>query len=169
MTMAVRLVVLLALSAVAPATLAQEAAFVIRHTEKEATGDDPGLTPGGREMALGWSRMLANANIDIVFHTDAKRARETGTIIAEALGTERIETPMADITAVMDLLEFDHADDKVLIVGHTETIPGILSGLGVDETVEIPSDDYRNLFLVTFAQDRTPTLTRLRLPHSDLE
>ncbi len=168
MTMAVRLVVLLVLSAVAPAALAQEAAFVIRHAEKEATDDDPGLTPRGREMALGWSRMLANADIDTVLHTDAKRARETGTIIAEALGTERIETPMADITAVTDLLEFDHAEDRVLIVGHTETIPGILSGLGVQETIEITPDDYRNLFLVTFTEDRAPTLTRLRLPQSDL-
>lgn len=113
--------------------------------------------------------MLADSGIDIVLHTDAQRARETGSIIAEALRTERVETPMADITAVMDLLEFDHADDKVLIVGHTETIPGILSGLGLDEPIEIASDDYRNLFLVTFGQDRVPTITRLRLPQSDLE
>lgn len=164
MAMSLRLIMVMGFLAIAPAVAAQERAFIIRHAEKEATGADPGLTAAGREMASNWSRMLASAGIDIVLHTDARRSRETGSIIAQALGVGRSETAMADVAGLFDLLEFDHAEDNVLIVAHTETIPGILARLGVEENVRIASDDYRNLFAVTFGESGEASLVRLRLP-----
>ena len=146
-----------------PAT-SQEMAFVIRHAEKEATGEDPALTAAGRGMAQDWSRMLTGSGVKVVMNTNARRSRETGNIIATALGVEQVEVPMADIAGLFDLLTFDYDQQAVLIIAHTETIPAILSRMGVREKVEIEDDDYRRLFLVTPAANHSATLVKLRLP-----
>lgn len=142
----------------------QEMAFVVRHAEKEAAGDDPALTAAGRGMAQDWSRMLKGSGIKAVINTDARRSRETGNIIATALGVEQVEVPMADIAGLLDLLTFDYDGQIVLIVAHTETIPAILSRMGVQEKVEIANDDYRRLFLVMGAANDERTLVKLGLP-----
>ena len=142
----------------------QEVAFVIRHAEKEPAGKDPALTAAGRSMAKDWSRMLKGSGVEIVINTDARRSRETGKIIASELGVEQAEVSMADIAGLFDLLTFDHDDQNVLIIAHTETIPTILSRMGVRHKVDIATDDYRNLFLVTSTAKDEKSLVKLRLP-----
>jgi len=143
---------------------AQEMVFLIRHAEKEASGKDPKLTGAGRERAGDWADMLQFGGIDVVFTSDATRTRETGQIISESLDVPRKEVSREDVAGLMDLLEFDHADEKVLIVGHAETIPLILSRLGVSDMIEISQDDYANLLVVTPGPDDEPALVRLRMP-----
>jgi len=142
----------------------QNMALVIRHAEKEAVGKDPALTAAGRGTAQDWSKMLMGSGVEIVIHTDARRSRETGKIIASALGVEQAEVPMADIAGLFDLLTFDYEEQNVLIIAHTETIPAILSRLGVQEKVEIAANDYKNLFLVISAANSQGALVKLRLP-----
>ena len=89
-------------------------------------GADPDITEAGRDRAAAWARLLSDAGLDLVITSDAKRTRETGGIIAEHLGLPTDSLPAADVAGLVDMLEFDHAEDRVLIVGHTETIPGML-------------------------------------------
>jgi hypothetical protein len=37
----------------------------------------------------------------------------------------------------------------VLVVGHSNTVPAILRGLGVTDVADIPDTEYDNLFIVT--------------------
>jgi phosphohistidine phosphatase SixA len=143
---------------------AQEMVFLIRHAEKEASGKDPKLTGAGRERAGDWADMLQFGGIDVVFTSDTTRTRETGQIISESLDVPRKEVSREDVAGLMDLPEFDHADEKVLIVGHAETIPSILSGLGVRNTVEVSQDDFANLFIVTAGDEGAPRMIRLIMP-----
>jgi phosphohistidine phosphatase SixA len=142
---------------------AQEAVFVIRHAEKRQ-GDDPELTVAGRARAVAWAGMLGPAGIDAVLTTEARRTRQTGAIIAGALDVGHAELPMADIAGLTDRLVFDHAEDRVLVVGHTETIPAILSGLGVPEAIEIGQEEFDRLFIVAFFEGGAPSLVALRMP-----
>ncbi|MFD0981021.1 SixA phosphatase family protein [Tropicimonas aquimaris] len=146
------------------AATAQEMVFVIRHGEKEAEGDDPPLTAAGRRRAEAWADLLKTSGIDIVLHTDAARSRETGEIIAASLDMERTEVPMTDTAGLMDLLVFDHAEDTVLVIAHTETIPGILFQLGVETPPDVKDDDFANLFLVAPVGDGAPVFVVLRMP-----
>lgn len=41
---------------------AQDVAYVVRHAEKELTGDDPSITVEGRARAAAWAEMLQNAS-----------------------------------------------------------------------------------------------------------
>ncbi|SFB80526.1 histidine phosphatase family protein [Tropicimonas isoalkanivorans] len=148
----------------APPMGAQEAVFLIRHGEKQATGEDPGLTGAGQARAAAWAGMLASAGIDAVITTEARRTRETGDIVAQALDVERTEVAVSDVTGVLDLLGFDYAEDRVLVVGHAETIPSILSGLGVREAPEIGQEVFDTMFVVVPASDGAPVLTHLHMP-----
>lgn len=151
-----------ALFAAAVPVVAQEAVLIIRHGEKQA-GEDPGLTGAGRARAARWAVLAREAGIDAVLTSDARRTRETGTIIADTLGVSRAERPVDDTAGLVDLITFDHAEDTVLVVAHTETIPGLLAGLGVVEPVTVEQDDFASLFVVTgFEGD--PVLVRLRMP-----
>jgi broad specificity phosphatase PhoE len=161
-------VAIFAMIASAASVEAQEMVFVIRHAEKHGTGDDPGLTDAGRARANAWADLLSHADIAHVITTDAKRTRETGGIIAEALDVAQTQVAMTDVTGLVDLLGFDHADDRVLVVGHTETIPSILAGLGHLDLVEIDQNDYANLFIVMPASGGDQFLTHIRMPELTL-
>lgn len=151
----------LAFLMVVPAS-AQDRVFVIRHAEK-AEGVDPPLTPQGRERAARWGALLSDAGIDVVIHTDAARSRETAGIVSEALGVAPVELPLNDTAGITDLIEFDHEDDTVLIVAHTETIPGLLVRLGTSVDVAIGEDDFASLFIVS-PEPEEADLLRLRMP-----
>ncbi|MDA7427154.1 phosphoglycerate mutase family protein [Primorskyibacter aestuariivivens] len=142
---------------------AQEAVFLIRHAEKEM-GDDPALTEAGRIRATRWALMLEQAGINAVITTDARRTQETGGIIAEALDLPMGEIDRRDIAGLIDLMSFDHEEDRVLVVAHRETIPSILSALGLFDAVSIAEDDFANLFTVTGLATDAPVLVHQRMP-----
>jgi phosphohistidine phosphatase SixA len=143
---------------------AQEPVYIIRHGEKEVSEPDPRLTAAGRERAAKWSDMVRLAEIDVVITSNAKRTRETGEIIAEQLTVPQKQLPANDVAGVIDLIQFDHEDDTVLVVGHAETIPSILSALGVTDPVEVNQDDFANMFIVTAGAEGVPRLLRLVMP-----
>jgi phosphohistidine phosphatase SixA len=150
------------LAGVPLAATAQEAIFLIRHAER-AEGDDPPITEAGRARAQQWADMLGGVGLAKVFTTEARRTRETGSIIAEALRIETEALPTGDNRALLDVIEWDHEDDRVLIVGHTETIPDLLSALGAFDLVEMPKDDFARLFVV-MPGDSEPVILDMRMP-----
>ena len=151
------------MAALLPSTApAQDALFLIRHAEK-AEGDDPALTEAGRNRAARWAVMLADAGIDKVFTSTARRTMETGGIIADALDVETEALPPGDTTALLDMVSFDHEEGRVLIVGHNETIPGILTELGMFELVEMSDTTFSRLFVVVPGGD-APTIIDLTMP-----
>lgn len=145
-------------------SFAQAAVYIIRHGEKEPSGADPALTETGRERAAAWAEMFKLSELNIILTSDAKRTRETGGIIAGSLGIPHKALPLQDVAGLTDLIEFDHEEDNVLIVGHAETIPGILSSLGSSATVEISQSDFANLFILVRQGTDAPQLTWLRMP-----
>ena len=158
------LALMLALACSGGAAAAQETVFVIRHAEKEAQPDDPALTEAGRARSARWATMLAEAELDAVIHTDAVRSRETAGIIADALGVPHAEVGKADVAGLVDLLSFDHEEDRVLVVAHTETIPGIVRLLGADKPATIGLDDFATLFVLGAERDGARPLIRLTMP-----
>ncbi len=157
------LVFLIALAA-APTSSAQEAVYVIRHAEKELSGDDPSITEAGKLRAAAWADMLQHAALDVVFTSDAKRTQQTGAIIASKLGLPTNSVHRSDTTGLIDTLGFDHEQDTVLVVGHAETIPSILEGLGTFEDVDVDQDDFANLFVLLNPGADEPKLIRIRMP-----
>lgn len=143
---------------------AQHAVYLIRHAEKALTGTDPALTPEGRQRAADWAEMMRHAGLDAIITSEAMRTRETGAIIGAALGLPQTALPGADITGLVSVLEFDHAAETVLVVGHSNTIPLILDRLGAPNDITIEEDDFANLYVLTRPLSDDPVLIRLRMP-----
>lgn len=57
----------------------------IRHTEKEETGEDPGLTPRGVEQAKHLAKHLAKERFDEFYCSDMRRAKQTAEIISKGI------------------------------------------------------------------------------------
>jgi phosphohistidine phosphatase SixA len=162
--MRIVVVSLLFLLATGISVVAQDAIFLIRHGEKELHGTEPALTPEGRQRAADWAQMLQHVGIDAIITSNALRTRETGGIIAEALGLQHSALPTNDIAGLVDTLEFDHYEDTVLIVAHAETIPRILKSLGVKEDIEIDQSEFANLFVLVEPSSNNPVYLHLQMP-----
>jgi len=150
----------------APAgAFAQKLVFVVRHAERADDGTsmmhgrpDPSLSAAGAARAARLAQMLADSNIKGIYVTEYRRTQETAKPLAAKLGIELRQVDSADIAGLLRRLRDECPADVVLVVGHSNTVPGILKALGGDD-VKIADDEYDNLFLIV---PRTGTMTRIR-------
>lgn len=151
----------LALPLVAPAR-AQEFVFVIRHAEQALTGSDPELLPEGYERARAWAKVLEPAGLTGVVTSDRQRSDQTGTIIADTLDVPRREFGKYEYGEIAEYILEEHADGRVLIVGHSGTISSILRSLGYEGYETVNKSQYGELFIVAPHEGAAPVL-RLRV------
>lgn len=151
---------LLALSAARPAP-GQRAVILVRHAEKLDSSDDPLLSPAGEERAKRLAAMLKDAGVAAVVTTEYKRTQLTAAPLVKALHLvpEILSAKKPEETVAV--LKKKHAQDVVLVVGHSNTLPPLIQKLGVAEAVTL-DDDYDNLFIVVPRGKGPPTLLRLK-------
>ena len=146
---------------------AQKMVILIRHAERAdgqatmttMTGApaDPPLSDAGAARARKLAAMLADANITAMFTTEFRRTKDTAGPLAARLQLTP-EVVAAAQTAVMVEKIRARANDTVFVVGHSNTVPGIIKALGGPD-VTIGDNEYDNLFIYLPA---TKTLTRIR-------
>jgi broad specificity phosphatase PhoE len=152
--------VTLLLSACAAAE-ASPIVFLVRHAEKAATVEnDPDLSTAGQERAEALARMLKDAEITAIFTTEFKRTQETAAPTVTATQVTPTIVPMNDIPGLVDKLR--SLKGNALIVAHGNTIPDLVKALGIATPVNVPENDYSELFLI-ISGDK-PQLLRLHYP-----
>jgi broad specificity phosphatase PhoE len=135
--------------------------FIVRHAEKASTGGkDPDLSVEGQKRADGLAHILKDSQIASVFVTELKRTQETAAPTARAAHVTPTVVQANDIGALVEKLRAVNGNS--LVVGHGNTIPGLLKALGITTPVSIPEDDYTEIFVVLFGD--TPQLLRLHYP-----
>jgi len=153
---------LLALFFAASATAQPPVIFLVRHAERAAISghvpSDTGLSAAGRKRAEALARVLKDAQINAVYTTEFKRTRETAAPVAQSLGIQPEVIPGDDLRGLIAKLKA--SSGNVLVVGHSNTLPQIISALGVSSRVTVAESDYDNLFLVVL--ERPPRLIHLR-------
>lgn len=156
------------LHAAVPSVVEHTTIIVVRHAERDTQKVDPPISVAGRERALVLARMLAPAGISAIYTTDYLRTQQTVQPLASALGLrfEQVVAENRDLKEhVADLLKrisTNNAGRVVLVSSHSNVIPLILQGLGVEFTEEIAMDQYDDLFIVTKKSDGTASLLRLK-------
>lgn len=148
----------------APAA-AQNTVFVVRHAERADAGasaspmmaSDPDLSGTGRARAESLAGMLKDAGITAIFTTEYKRTQQTAAPLAKALGIQVTTVSSRDLPALIDKVK--SSSGNVLVVGHSNTVGEVVSGLGVKDPVKVGDNDYDNLFVVVRAEK--PVLVRL--------
>ncbi len=126
---------------------AQGAVFVVRHAERADTSTDSLLSAAGEARAVRLGEILKGAGITQIYTTTLRRTIQTAAPLAAALKVTPTELPVSDLDALFARLHAATPSDRVLVVGHTNTLPEILQRLGVTTPVAIGDTEYSNLFI----------------------
>jgi broad specificity phosphatase PhoE len=139
-------------------TFAGPTIFFVRHAEKATTGgDDMDISEAGRARAESLATLLKDAEISAVYTTEFKRTQQTAAPLAKAVHIEPTVISSKDRPALITKLQA--SSGNVLVVGHGNTIPGLVKTLGISSAINIAENDYDNLFVVLL--DEKPRLLRL--------
>lgn len=138
--------------------------ILVRHAEKVPDGSkDPELTPAGVARADALAVRLADAPLDAVYSTAFRRTQQTAAPTARghhlAVVTYDAKESAADLSA---RLKREHAGQNVLVVGHSNTIPGIASALCSCAVAEMSEAEYDRLTTVRIDAHGQATLEESR-------
>jgi broad specificity phosphatase PhoE len=132
-----------------------------RHAEKAATPPkDPPLTEAGKKRADLLASMLADSGVDAIYVTEFQRTQQTAAPLAERLHVK--PTVVSDTQHLIALIRA-RKNGVVVVVGHSNTLPEIIAGLG-GPTVKIADPEYNNLFVLTVGESHS---SLLRLHYGD--
>lgn len=178
-TMLGTLLLVVALAVAPPAAEAQggtagdQLVFVVRHAEKaSATDPDPSLSEAGRARAEALAVVLRDAGVTGIVVTPRKRTRETAAVVARARQLTAHVVPFGASTAehlsAVAAAVRAAGGNAVLVVGHSNTVPGIVAALGGPR---LPADlcdaEYANLFIVRVPATGPASLVRAQYGTAD--
>lgn len=130
--------------------------ILVRHAEKaQSPSSDPPLAPAGQLRAQVLASDLSDAGVTAIFTSEFQRTQQTAEPLAAARGVApRViaigtGTPQQNADAIVQDLLASNRGQTVLVVGHSNTVPLIINGLGVAGVISIPENDFDNLFIVT--------------------
>ncbi len=146
----------------APPVRAQEAVYIVRHAERVDQSPDSALSTDGIGRSYKLRDVLRDAGITRIFTSELRRTIETAAPLAAAIKVTPLPVPAADAADLAAKVGASGAHDRVLVVGHSNTIPSLLQALHVDATIRIGDDDYDNLFIVVPQKDGAPVLLLLK-------
>jgi len=126
---------------------------VVRHAERAAEPrGDPGLSAEGIQRAQALADRLAEANVTSIITTELRRTRETALPTAMKFGiepqvvaTRRDDVP-AHVQAVVAAVQ--QLTGVVLVVGHSNTVAGIVAGLSGARPIELCDTSHSHVFVV---------------------
>jgi broad specificity phosphatase PhoE len=141
---------------------AQKLVFVVRHAERAdntmAPQKDPLLSDAGKARATKLAQLLGDSGVNAIVVTEYHRTQDTAAPLATKLNVKPEQVPAKETAALLKKLKEAHANDVVLVVGHSNTIGDIVAGFG-GPAIKLGEDEYDNLFVIVPA---TKTVTRLR-------
>jgi 2,3-bisphosphoglycerate-dependent phosphoglycerate mutase len=136
--------------------------ILVRHAEKLNTTDTSTLTDRGRARAQKLAELLRDADIEVVYSTKYVRTRETARPLAEARKLP-VQTYDGHDAKFAETLRRQHRGQRVLVVGHSNTIPKLLNALAGTTRPDLGDAEYDAVFVVTLPERGTPVVLTLRL------
>jgi len=123
--------------------------YFVRHAEKASTPlGDPDLSEAGRERAELLATLLRDKDIRAIHVTETRRSRQTAEPLSMLTGVPL--TAYSTDTVHRFLFHLLEADRNALVVGHSNTVLGMLREMGLKPTRESLGDgDYDGLWVVS--------------------
>jgi len=135
--------------------------FLVRHAEKADLTDASPLTERGKARADKLAEMVRDADVRAVYSTNFVRTRETARPLAEKRGLT-VQTYDGKDEGFAKTLLKAHAGQRVLVVGHSNTIPKLINALAGTNLPNLTEAEYDALFVVTVPKTGPPTVLTLR-------
>ena len=141
---------------------AQQAVIVVRHAEKADQTPDTALSPKGRARAKALADLLRDAGVTHIITSEFQRTRQTAAPLASALGLTAEQVPAGDLPALVARLRALDPAAIVLVVGHSNTIPPMLTVLGWPNTLDLHEGDYDDVFVLAPHPGQRASMVRLK-------
>jgi len=141
---------------------AQQAVIVVRHAEKADSSSDAALSAKGRARAKALANLLRQAGVTHIITTEFQRTRQTAAPLASALGLTAEQVPARDLPALVTRLRALDPAAIVLVVGHSNTIPPMLTVLGWPNTLDLHEGDYDDVFVLAPHPGQPASMVRLK-------
>lgn len=125
---------------------AEPAYFVMRHLDTPAGERDPDLLPEGRRAAEALARWFGNRPPAAIYVTDYRRSRQTAAPLAARFGLTPVVYDPADTPGLVARVR--GAGGRVLIVGHSNTVPEIVAQLGGARPAPLTHGDFGDVWRV---------------------
>ena len=152
-----------ALLLAAPAALRAQpvTVVVVRHAEKADASADPVLSEAGTARAEALAAALKDAGVQAVIVSPRQRTRLTaqGVLQARGLTPEVVgltPTHVADVARAVRARK----GQVVLVVGHSNTVPAIVTALGGPKLADLCDAQYSQLFTLVVPEQGAPTVVR---------
>ena len=129
-----------------------DAFYVVRHFEK-LEGPDPGLSAAGHANAARLADLLAADPPAAIYVSTTRRARESAAPLAARLGLTPREYDPRDTPGLVARVRAERG--SVLIVGHSNTVPDIVAGLGGTRPADLSESDYGDVWTITRSSGAT--------------
>ncbi|HEX8308761.1 MAG TPA: phosphoglycerate mutase family protein [Allosphingosinicella sp.] len=130
--------------------------YAMRHLQK-AEGQDPALSAEGARNADRLASWFKQDRPAAIYVSTTRRARETAAPLAARLGIAVKEYDPRDAPGLLARVKAEPG--TVLIVGHSNTVPDIVAGLGGARPADLAETDYGDIFRVR----RDGSVEKLRL------
>ena len=121
--------------------------ILVRHAEVVGAGSNPRISAQGQQRAELLASMLKDVALDTIYVTEYARTQETAKPTAARHHLAPRQFKAADTADLLREIR-KHSSGSILVVGHSNTLPRIISGLG-GPAVQIGELQFDNLFLVT--------------------
>jgi broad specificity phosphatase PhoE len=135
--------------------------FLVRHADRASTADDSLLGKAGEERAQCLAKTLKDANISAVFASDYKRTQQTAAPVAAEFHVETRVIPKANTAELVKQVQ-QHDNKPILVVGHADTLPGIVQALGAGSIPKIESQEYDRLIVIPVTAGKSQPAIILR-------
>ncbi|HEX9565646.1 MAG TPA: histidine phosphatase family protein [Gemmatimonadaceae bacterium] len=147
---------------VAPATVV----LLVRHAEKAPGAGDVPLSDVGRVRAQVLAQVGQRAGAGAIITTQFARTRETASTLASEAGivpdVVAAQSDVARHAADVATAVRRHTGKVVLVVGHSNTIPSIVSALGGTKYPDLCDAEYDALFTVVLDDEGAARTIRSR-------
>ncbi len=141
--------------------------YLVRHAEKQ-DGPDPALTAEGLARAEALRKRMAEIPLDAIHVTQWQRTRLTAAPLAEERGIEmRVHSTAVGslaehVQSVVDTLMSQHCGENVLVVGHSNTVPKIITGLTGQHFDDLDEREYDRFYQVGIRPEGPAEVFRTR-------
>ena len=139
--------------------------YLIRHAEKDTVkSPDPVLSFNGELRSTKLAEILWNTKLDAVYSTMTTRCLFTVDSIADTRHLSIIVYEPKGMKEVIAKIRNDSKQNKILIVGHSNTTPVLANYIyGTDYFKKIFDEtDYDNFIVVMENKDKTKTILPLK-------
>ena len=153
-------------SAVPHPAIAATTVILVRHAEKaKDQPSDPNLAPAGKTRATALARMLRSVPLSAIYTTSYRRTRQTAEPTAQKFKIQTTE--YRETSDLVDRIRKKHRNQSILVVGHSNTLPVLLSSFGISNPMKLSDSNYDNVFFVQIDEQNRASLLHLHFGADD--